>query len=225
MPNRKPRVLIADDDMNTRIMFSDYLTHEGYETIVAADGAEALALAAVQPPDIALVDVRMPGPSGMALVAQLKERQPDLEAIIITAYGSAELAVEVMFQGAFYYLDKPLEMSRLLEKVEKAWAAQQARVQVRVGELVVDLRESHATLRGEPVKPTPLESRLLLCLARRRGRVVSHETLWRKGWGHKTPPDENTIWMAMSRLRRKIGAEYIGCVKGRGYLLQDTNRL
>lgn len=48
MPNRKPRVLIADDDMNTRIMFSDYLMHEGYETIVAADGEEALALAAVQ---------------------------------------------------------------------------------------------------------------------------------------------------------------------------------
>lgn len=100
-----------------------------------------------------------------------------------------------------------------------AWAEQQARAQVRVGDLIVDLQQSHATLGGEPVALTPLESRLLACLARRRGQVVSHETLWREGWGHEAPPDANLIWMALSRLRRKIGVEHIGCVKDRGYRL------
>jgi len=71
----------------------------------------------------------MPGPSGVELAARLKDLQPQIEVILITAYGSLEQAVEAMRQGVFYYLAKPLRLKQVLAVVEEAWAKQQVRVQ------------------------------------------------------------------------------------------------
>ena len=127
MLERQPRILIADDDVDTRYILSGFLAHRDYETITACNGEEALALAAKLPLDLALVDVVMPGPSGVELAARLKDLQPQIEVILITAYGSLDRAVEAMHQGAFYYLAKPLELKRVLAVVEEARAKQQAR--------------------------------------------------------------------------------------------------
>ncbi len=126
MLERRPRLLIADDNVDTRYILSGFLAHRGYETIVASNGEKALALAARLPLDLALLDVVMPGPSGVELAARLKDLQPQIEVILITAYGSLEQAVEAMRQGVFYYLAKPLELKRVLAVVEEAWAKQQA---------------------------------------------------------------------------------------------------
>jgi DNA-binding NarL/FixJ family response regulator len=126
MPERQPRILIADDDVDTRDILSGFLAHQGYETIVASNGEETLALAAKLPLDLALLDVVMPSPSGAELAARLKDFQPQIEVILITAYGSLEQAVEAMRQGIFYYLAKPLKLKQVLAVVEKAWAEQQA---------------------------------------------------------------------------------------------------
>ncbi len=78
------------------MLYSDALAYYGYEPLVASDGEQALAVATVHPVEIACVDLVMPGPSGLELVHQLKELQPQMEAILITAFGSTELAVEMM---------------------------------------------------------------------------------------------------------------------------------
>jgi DNA-binding NarL/FixJ family response regulator len=130
MPEHQPRILIADDNVDTRYILSDFLARRGYETITAPNGEEALALAVKLPLDLALLDVVMPGPSGIELAARLKELQPQIEVILITDYGFLEQAVEAMHQGIFYYLAKPLELRQVLAVVEKAWAKQQARAQV-----------------------------------------------------------------------------------------------
>jgi DNA-binding NarL/FixJ family response regulator len=122
-------VLVADDDWDTRCILSDTLAHHGYEPLVASDGEQALALATEGPLAVACVDLVMPGPAGLELIRRLKALQPQMEVILITAFGSTELAVEAMHQGAFYYLDKPLRPARLLEVVEEACAEQQAREQ------------------------------------------------------------------------------------------------
>lgn len=129
MPERQPRILIADDDVDTRYILSGFLARRGYETITVSNGGEALSLAARLPLDLVLVDVVMPGPSGVELAARLKDLQPQIEVILITAYGSLEQAVEAMRQGVFYYLAKPVELKRVLAVVEKAWTEQQARAQ------------------------------------------------------------------------------------------------
>lgn len=129
MQERQPRILIADDDVDTRYILSGFLVHRGYETITAPNGEEALSLAARLPLDLALLDVVMPGPSGVELASRLKDLQPQIEVILITAYGSLEQAVEAMHQGVFYYLAKPLELKRVLAAVEEARAKQQALVE------------------------------------------------------------------------------------------------
>ena len=130
LPKCEPRVLIADDDEDARAMLSDLLAHEGYTPVVAADGEKALALAVRHPLELALVDVVMPGPSGIVLADRLKDLQPSLEVIIITAYGSEELATEAMYRGAFYYLPKPLDLMQVMAVVKEAWAVKQARERV-----------------------------------------------------------------------------------------------
>jgi DNA-binding NtrC family response regulator len=107
MSERRPRTLIADDDAGTRQVLCDCLTHAGYEILLAENGEQAMALAETCHPDLAIVDVVMPEPSGPALVALLKELDPAMQVIVITAYGSIELAVESMRRGAFHFLAKP----------------------------------------------------------------------------------------------------------------------
>jgi len=130
---RRPRVLIADDDWDTRVILSDALAHQGYDPIAAPDGEKALALAETQSLDIACVDVVMPGPAGLELSRRLKALQPGMEVILITAFGSMELAAEAMRQGAFYCLSKPLRPARLVKLVGAACAERQAREQALVG--------------------------------------------------------------------------------------------
>lgn len=127
--DRKLRILIADDDFDTQKILSDFLAHHGFEPIVAIHGKHALKLADSFTPDLALVDVRMPGPSGMSLAAQLKELQPDMEVIIITAYGTVEAAAEAIRQGVYHYLAKPLNMPRLLSTVNEALGNEQVAVE------------------------------------------------------------------------------------------------
>ena len=118
MSEDKVLILIADDDMDTRTILVDYLSHRGYEVAAARDGNEALELAKAWPPDLALLDVMMPGRSGVGLASLLKELYPDIQVIIITAYGSIGLAVEAMQKGAFCYLTKPIRLQQLLKTIQ-----------------------------------------------------------------------------------------------------------
>jgi FixJ family two-component response regulator len=142
----QPHVLIADDDQGMRVMLSDWLMSHGYKPIVAQDGGETLALAVSQLPDLALVDVRMPGPSGVTLAERLKDLHPEIE-VIITAYGSVEEAAEAVRRGVFHYLAKPLNLERVLAVVKEAWDTRQARVQV-LSDLTCREREVLALVAG-----------------------------------------------------------------------------
>ena len=216
---RTPLILIVEDDRDARTIYSDFLTHSGYRTLVAANGEEALALAKAHPPDLALVDIMMPGMSGWEVATWLKEHCPEVKTIFVTALDSVDLAVEAIRRGGFYYLVKPVRPSRVLGVVEEAWTACRANAQVRVEDLVIDLREGRATLEGEPVSLTSRESELLTCLARRRGRETSYDELWREVWNCPDPPDKGLVQRTVSNLRRKVGQGKIKCVWGYGYRL------
>ena len=144
---RGPRVLIADDDWDTRVLLSDALVHHGYTPIAAPDGEKALALAETHSFDIACVDVVMPGPAGLELSRRLKALQPGMEVILITGFGSMELAAEAMYQGAFYCLSKPLRPARLVKLVGAACAERQAREQT-LGLLQTLTRREREVLAG-----------------------------------------------------------------------------
>jgi len=130
MPDDALRVLIADDDIDIRTILTDYLTHCDYEVWAASDGEQALALAEAHSVDVALLDVVMPGPSGVELIPQLQSLQPGIVVILLTAYGTVPEAVEAMRLGAFDYLEKQMQPKQMRAVMERAWAARQAQVQV-----------------------------------------------------------------------------------------------
>jgi two-component system response regulator AtoC len=114
------RLLIVDDDDALRESLQLVLSAEGFQVVVAANGAEALAQLENDPVDVVLCDLRMPGMDGLELLPQIRRRQPGASVILMSAYGSEELAIEALQRGAHDYLAKPFQPSEALFTLRKA---------------------------------------------------------------------------------------------------------
>ena len=108
-----PAILVADDDQVARELLAEALGAEGYRVRVAGGGEECVRLAEIEPFDIALVDLRMPGVDGLSVLKQLSVIQPDLSVVILTAFATIETAIEAMNAGARDYLSKPFRMEEI----------------------------------------------------------------------------------------------------------------
>ncbi len=118
------RVLVVDDEDSVRWALTKALERAGYRVDLAADGASGLSAAENPDVDLALLDVRLPGRDGLAVLGDLRRRRPDLPVIMMTAYGTLQIAVEAMKQGAYDYIGKPFDVDELLLVVGKALEAQ-----------------------------------------------------------------------------------------------------
>jgi two-component system response regulator AtoC len=116
----KERILIVDDDDALRESLELVLAAEGYEVVGVAGGPAALTALQAAPVDVVLCDLRMPGMDGMELLPQLVRRLPGVPVILMSAYGSADLAVEAMNRGAYDYLSKPFQPSEVILTIRKA---------------------------------------------------------------------------------------------------------
>ncbi len=112
-PLSRPHVLIVDDEELYRHALERILGRSGYTISCAPDAAQALEIASQQPLDLVICDVRMPGISGLELVRQIHDLDPDVPCIVVTGYGGAEQSVEALHAGAFWYLEKPFEQRHL----------------------------------------------------------------------------------------------------------------
>lgn len=115
----KGRILVVDDEASARNALSEILTEEGYKVRTAADGFRALAAAGEFSPDLVLTDLKMPGMDGLHLLARLREQDPDMAIVLMTAFGAVESAVEAMRAGAMDYLTKPLNSDELLVVLDR----------------------------------------------------------------------------------------------------------
>ena len=120
MSSRAPKVLVVDDHVEMARLLADQLGDLGYEVVLARDGHQALELAREGLPDVVLTDVRMPRVDGMELLDALRELEPTLPVIVMTAFGGADLAVEALRRGAFQYLTKPFRLEEVRVVVERA---------------------------------------------------------------------------------------------------------
>lgn len=114
------KILIVDDEKNYPMIISELLQEEGYSSLTASSGMEALDILNNEIIDLVLTDVKMPGISGIQLLEKIKEINPDLPVIIMTAYGSVEKAVEAMHKGAYTFILKPFENQALIAHIAKA---------------------------------------------------------------------------------------------------------
>ncbi len=113
-------ILIVDDEKNYPMIIGELLKEEGYDSMTASSGMEALDILRTHSVDLVLTDVKMPGMSGIQLLEKIKEITPDVPVIIMTAYGSVEKAVEAMHKGAYTFILKPFENQALIAHIAKA---------------------------------------------------------------------------------------------------------
>jgi two-component system nitrogen regulation response regulator NtrX len=116
----KGRLLVVDDERSIRDVLAQVLGYEGYQVQVAASGGEALSLYREQPYDLVLLDVKMQGIDGLDTLAQLRQQEPDVRVVMISGHGTIATAVQAVKDGAFDFLEKPLDSDRLLVTVERA---------------------------------------------------------------------------------------------------------
>ena len=133
------RILVVDDEDGMRRLLSRVLTREGYETSAVGSGAEALRLVASERFDLVVTDIKMPEMDGLQLLAELKEYEPSLPIIVITAYGTIENAVQALRSGAYDYIAKPFENDEIKLTVAKAFERER---------LLAENRYLHAELEG-----------------------------------------------------------------------------
>lgn len=155
------RILVMDDELSIRLFLEETLTGDGHHVVTAESGEQALALVAQQPFDLALLDLNLPGMSGMEVLAALHQQTPDTVVIILTAHASLETAVEALRQGAHDYLFKPCKTVQLRESIRKGLLKRQQGLQQRnvLQQLEQHLSSSLANLRAtiseQPAEPSP----------------------------------------------------------------------
>jgi DNA-binding NtrC family response regulator len=118
-------ILVVDDDQSVATAFERFLDAEGHECRLASGAAEAMRMIEQQPPNVVIMDIRMPGVDGLQALQQFRSRFPGIYVVMMTAYGTSQTSIDAIRSGAFDYLTKPLDLDQLREVIGKALTAQQ----------------------------------------------------------------------------------------------------
>jgi DNA-binding response OmpR family regulator len=219
----------VDDDRPSVKLISYLLREEGYIVGTAQDGQTALKIIQQRSPDLVILDVMMPHIDGFEVCRRIR-RMTKIPIIFLSAKGQVDDKVRGLNIGADDYLVKPFEPAELLARVEAVlrrsgtFSDQQDAMPVRGGGLCLDPIR-HMVFReedGEEIELTPIEFRLLWCLMRNAGRVLSSSLLISKVWGYDYEGESNPIAVYIRRLRTKIekdshNPEHLVTVRGYGY--------
>lgn len=208
-----PSVLLVEDDPATRAFLAENLTADRFAPMPAGSGEEAMDLLAAGRPDAALVDVGLPGMSGLDLVSRIREGGPvtgwdsGMPILLLSGAAGPHAVVRGIGRGADDYVPKPFHYpevhARLGALLRRARGATMVE-ELRVGALVIDRRARTATLAGRILDLSSKEFALLLALARDPSRVCTKSELLRDVWGFKSAARTRTVDSHASRLRRKL---------------------
>jgi DNA-binding response OmpR family regulator len=225
----KRRILVVDDDRTLRQALVFNLEREGYEARSAVDGEQALAAVRDGGLDLVLLDLMLPGMSGMEVLRTMRGDGIDTPVIILSAKGGEIDKVVGLKVGADDYVAKPFSRPELLARIETVLRRQrraesgedERREQVTSGRLAIDLGRRQVAFGGEPMRLTTKEFDLLAHLAGHPGRIFTRDQLLARIWGIDYTGDERTVDVHVSWLRSKLrardGHNYFRTVRGVGY--------
>lgn len=227
-------ILVVDDEVEIADLVSIYLKKEGLDVVVAHDGATAAKLIFEQPFDLAILDVMLPDIDGFELLRTIREEHT-YPVIMLTARDAQEDKIEGLTLGADDYVAKPFRPLELVARVKaqlRRYTNYGTREQaeddsrIAVDGLVVNREQRQVTVDEKPVRCTPLEFAILLCLLENRGHVVSVEELFEAAWGETAMPGcGNTVMVHIRHLREKLGDDaqhprFIKNIWGVGYTIE-----
>ena len=201
--------LVVDDDPAIRAALSHGLGAHGFTVTEAADGAEALASLRAAPPDIAVVDVTMPGISGIELIRRLRADGLTLPVCVLSARDEVDDRVAGLAAGADDYVVKPFSVTELAARLHALVRLHRTRGgrPLVVGDLVVNPTTRTAAIAGRELELTGREFDLLEAFARHPSQVLSRAQLLDQVWGYTWDVDSNVVDVFVGYLRRKLEAE------------------
>ena len=222
----KPHILVVDDDTRLRGLLQRYLSERGFRVTTAVDAADARAKLASIAFDLLVLDIMMPGETGLQLTETLR-RDNAVPILLLTAMNETENRIAGFECGADDYLPKPFEPRELVLRINAILrrvpppALPRLRSKVIFGEFCFDLEREELTRAGSFVRLTTAEAALLKALAQRAGEPISRDDL---GDESLVSGNARTIDVQVTRLRRKIEADpkfprYLQTVRGTGYVL------
>lgn len=228
------RILVVDDDVDTRTMLSLRLQREGYVVFAAASGADALDVVRREgPPNLVLLDIMLPDMDGFSVAEELHALTP-VPIIFLSALSDTERKVEGINRYAEDYITKPFAFSELLARIKRVLARATADApgdpeQIIDEHLRINFAQHYAMVDGEQITLTPTETRLMNILYNNRGRVLSAGFLLAKAWEPVHRGTVESLWVHIRRLRNKVEPDpdrprYVVTVRGQGYCLPQRVR-
>jgi DNA-binding response OmpR family regulator len=220
------KILVVDDEPTLVATLKYNLEREGYEVVTASDGESGLEAARAKRPDLVILDLMLPGMSGLEVCRSLR-RESSAPVLMLTARGTETDKVVGLELGADDYVTKPFSMPEVLARVRALLrrsraAPDGAEEAVVTGDLRVDVARREASRGGIPLSLKPKEFDLLLYFARHRSRALSREELLNQIWGYEFAGDTRTVDVHVRWLRQKIEADAgnpkrLVTVRGTGY--------
>ena len=223
-------VLLVEDDPAVRGAVERALRHAGHTPGLAVDGARALEQVTALSYDAIVLDLGLPGIDGLEVCRRLRAAGNQVPVLMLTARAAVAERVEGLDAGADDYLVKPFALDELLARLRalerRAPSTEQARGQLRFGDLVLD-RDAMTCLRGgRAIQLSRTEFQLLELLLAHQGKVQSRDVIFDKVWGYDFGPESNSLDVYVGYLRRKLeangAARIIHTVRGVGYVVREA---
>ncbi|QSR86116.1 winged helix-turn-helix domain-containing protein [Candidatus Methylacidiphilum infernorum] len=229
---RKKKILVVEDEEDVLSLICLHLNSQGFETIRAKEGMEALRIARKELPDLIVLDLMIPEFSGLDVCKYLK-KDPDtlsIPIVILTAKSDPSDRILGLELGADDYIAKPFSPRELILRIQSILRRRlednplAEQIQQEDG-IRLDPIDKVAYFRKKKIELTPIEFRLLSTLIEREGTVQSREQLLKEVWGYDKTVDTRTIDTHIRRLRDKLGraSQYLRTVRGIGYRFKKTN--
>ena len=225
-----PKILIVDDEAAIVQALRFNLERHGYQVVTAGDGRMGVSLAALEKPDLIVLDIMLPLLDGIEACKEIRKIS-SVPIIMLTAKDQELDKVLALELGADDYMTKPFGlhefMARVRARLRRHGSPEVGAERITVGDIVLDPGAQNVTVSGKDIPLAPKEFSLLQMLMENRGRVVTRQVLLEKIWGYDFDGDQQTISVHIRWLREKIEADanaprYILTVRGRGYLFRNS---
>ncbi len=221
-----PKILIVEDQSDIANGLEINFKKEGYSVIKAATGEQALKLVTEQNPDLIILDIMLPGISGLDVCRELRQKAIETPIIMLTAKGDEIDRVVGLELGADDYMTKPFSLRELLARVRVRLRRQPPPAdglhQYRFGHVEIDFEKYRAHVRNQSVDLSQKEFEIMRFLIRNRDTVISRERLLNEVWGYEDYPTTRTVDTHILKLRKKLeddpaNPKYILSIYGGGY--------